>query len=85
MLGVHNVLCLRGDEIEVSDDDRARAVRDLDVVELIRLAGEVGEGDYFLLAACDPEAGATASHFARLAEKLVAGALVLETQPNFEP
>lgn len=85
MLGVHNVLCLRGDEIEVSDDDRARAVRDVDVVELIRLAGEVGEGDYFLLAACDPEAGATASHFARLADKLAAGALVLETQPVFEP
>lgn len=85
MLGVQNILCLRGDEIDVSDDDRARAVRDLDVVELIRLAGDVGEGDYFLLAACDPEAGSTSSQFARLAEKLAAGALVLETQPIFEP
>jgi methylenetetrahydrofolate reductase (NADPH) len=85
MLGVRNVLCLRGDEIDVSDDDRAGEVRDLDVVELIRLAGDVGEGGYFLLAASDPEAGATASQFARLADKLAAGALVLETQPIFEP
>ena len=85
MLGVRNVLCLRGDEIDVSDDDRAGEVRDLDVVDLIRLAGEVGEGGYFLLAACDPEAEATASQFARLADKLAAGALVLETQPIFEP
>lgn len=85
MLGVRNVLCLRGDEIDVSDDGRAGEVRDLDVVELIRLADEVGEGEYFLLAACDPEAGATASQFARLADKLAAGAVVLETQPIFEP
>jgi 5,10-methylenetetrahydrofolate reductase len=85
ILGVPNVLCLRGDEIGVSDDDRAREVRDLDVVELIRLVGEVGEGDYFVLAACDPEAGAAPSYFERLAKKLAAGALVLETQPIFEP
>src|SRR5918911_600749 len=40
LLGVGNVLCLRGDEIEVSDQPEARAVRDLDVVDLIGLAAE---------------------------------------------
>jgi methylenetetrahydrofolate reductase (NADPH) len=84
LLGVRNVLCLRGDEIEVSDEPEARAVRDLDVVDLIRLARRVGEGELHLLAACDPNAGASDDHFARLRQKLDAGASLLETQPVFD-
>ena len=33
LLGVRNVLCLRGDEMEVSDQPEARAVHDLDVTD----------------------------------------------------
>ena len=80
VLGVRNVLCLRGDEIEVSDQHEALAARDLDVVDLIGLAA----GDYCVLAAVDPSVGATDEHIDRLREEGFAGALLLETQPVFE-
>jgi methylenetetrahydrofolate reductase (NADPH) len=78
LLGVANVLCLRGDEIETSDDPEAHAVRDLDVLDLIRLARE----DYHVIAACDPNAGD--AQFDRLRAKLDAGAAMLESQPVFD-
>jgi methylenetetrahydrofolate reductase (NADPH) len=84
LLGVRNFLCLRGDEIEISDQPAARAVRDLDVIDLLRLAHKVAGADACLLAACDPNAGDDARLFARLAEKVRAGASLLETQPVFE-
>jgi 5,10-methylenetetrahydrofolate reductase len=84
LLGVRNVLCLRGDELELSDEPEARAVHDVDVVDLIRLASRVGEGELYVLAACDPNAGASDSHFARLRQKLAAGASLLESQPVFD-
>ncbi len=84
LLGVRNLLCLRGDEIEISDQPAARAVRDLDVVDLLQLAAEVAGADACLLAACDPNAGDDDRLFARLAEKVRAGASLLETQPVFE-
>jgi 5,10-methylenetetrahydrofolate reductase len=80
LLGVRNVLCLRGDEIEVSDQPEARAVRDLDVVDLIGLAAE----EFCVLAAGDPAVGASDEHVARLRAKIAAGARLLETQPVFE-
>ncbi len=83
LLGVPNVLCLRGDEIEVTNEPAAHGVRDTDVVELIRVASR-SSGRFTVLAACDPNAGASESHFARLAEKVAAGARVLETQPIFD-
>jgi 5,10-methylenetetrahydrofolate reductase len=81
LLGVRNVLCLRGDEIEVSDQPDARAVRDLDVVDLIGRAAE----DFCVLAACDPAVEMNDEHAARLRTKIAAGAQLLETQPVFEP
>jgi methylenetetrahydrofolate reductase (NADPH) len=84
LLGVRNVLCLRGDEVELSDEPDARAVHHLDVVDLIGLASRGGEGELYLLAGCDPNAGASDSHFARLRQKLDAGASVLESQPVFD-
>jgi methylenetetrahydrofolate reductase (NADPH) len=81
LLGVHSVLCLRGDEIGVSDQPDARAVHDLDVVDLVRLASR--DEAFFVLAACDPAAPITEAHLQRLQAKLNAGAAVLETQPVF--
>ena len=81
LLGVRNVLCLRGDEIEVSDQAEARAVRDLDVVDLIGAAAE----DFCVLAACDPAVEMRDDYAARLRSKIAAGAQLLETQPVFDP
>ena len=80
LLGVRNMLCLRGDEIEVSDQPEARAVHDLDVTDLIRTAA----GHFCVLAAADPAAGMSEELAARLREKVAAGAQVLETQPVFD-
>jgi methylenetetrahydrofolate reductase (NADPH) len=81
LLGVHNVLCLRGDDIGVSDQVDSLAVHDLDVVDLVRLASR--DGAFFVLAACDPAAPITDAHAGRLHAKLDAGAALLETQPVF--
>src|SRR5918911_2231730 len=82
LLGVRNVLCLRGDDIGVSDQVDALPVHDLDVVDLVRLAS--GDGAFFVLAACDPAAPITEGQIKRLREKLHAGAALLETQPVFD-
>lgn len=67
LLGVRNLLCLPGDEIEISDERAAREVRDVDVVDLLRLAHEVAGAEACLLAACDPNAGDDAPpHVSRL-------------------
>lgn len=84
LLGVRNLLCLRGDEIALSDQPAARAIRDLDVVDLLGLAHQVTGAGACLLAACDPNAGDGARLFARLAEKVRAGASLLESQPVLE-
>lgn len=83
LLGVTDVLCLRGDELEISDERAVTDVRDLDVVELIRLANQPQLG-YVTLAACDPNASAGEDHFERLRQKVQAGARLLETQPVFD-
>ncbi len=80
LLDIRNVLCLRGDEIEVSDQPEARAVQDLDVVDLISVAAE----HFCVIAACDPQAGTGDAHLTRLRAKVAAGAQLLETQPVFE-
>jgi methylenetetrahydrofolate reductase (NADH) len=81
LLGVQNVLCLRGDDIGISDQVDALAVHDLDVVELVRLASR--DEAFFVLAACDPAVPITDGHAERLRAKLSAGAALLETQPVF--
>ncbi|MBN1529799.1 MAG: methylenetetrahydrofolate reductase [Thermoleophilaceae bacterium] len=80
LIGVRNVLCLRGDEIEVTDQPEARAVRDLDVVDLIESAA----GEFCVLAAADPAADLSHELVARLRTKIAAGARLLETQPVFD-
>ena len=42
LLGVQNVLCLRGDDIGISDQVDALAVHDLDVLDFVRLASREG-------------------------------------------
>jgi methylenetetrahydrofolate reductase (NADPH) len=94
-LGARNLLCLSGDPIAVGDDPAAHEVRDLDVLELVRLAtrlrterrlasGAVIEPAprYFVGVADSPLApGYDAG---RLEAKLDAGARFVQTQIAFD-
>jgi methylenetetrahydrofolate reductase (NADPH) len=94
-LGARNLLCLSGDPIAVGDDPAALEVRDLDVLELVRLAtrlrterrlasGAVIEPAprYFVGVADSPLApGYDAG---RLEAKLDAGARFVQTQIAFD-
>src|SRR5918911_5554964 len=64
LIGVRNVLCLRGDDIGISDQVDARAVHDLDVIDLVRLASR--DEAFFVLAACDPAAPINDAYIERL-------------------
>ncbi len=94
-LGARNLLCLSGDPIAVGDDPTAREVRDLDVLELVRLAsglrtehrlpsGAVIEPAprYFVGVADSPLAPGYDP--GRLEAKLDAGARFVQTQIAFD-
>jgi methylenetetrahydrofolate reductase (NADPH) len=94
-LGARNLLCLSGDPIVVGDDPGAAEVRDLDVLELVRLAtGLRGEHRLPSGARVDPSpayfVGVADSPLARgydpgrLEAKLDAGAGFVQTQIAFD-
>ncbi|MBN1607820.1 MAG: methylenetetrahydrofolate reductase [Polyangiaceae bacterium] len=96
-LGIHNVLCTSGTHHVLGPNHSARAVFDLDCVQLLRTYAELG-ADASVVGVSRVEGaggaclGATASPFAdpaelqmmRLAKKIDAGARFLVTQPVFD-
>ncbi len=95
-LGVHNLLCLTGDEVDLGGHPASADLLDFDAVGLLRAAnvmrtegrltdGEEIQGacDFFLGAAADPYSPEE-SEFARLDAKLRAGADFIQTQPVFD-
>jgi methylenetetrahydrofolate reductase (NADPH) len=94
-LGARNVLCLSGDPMSVGDDPTAVEVRDLDVLELIRMAAGL-RSEHRLLSGVEVEpapryfVGVADSPLAerydagRLEAKLDAGARFVQTQIVFE-
>ncbi|MBI3977814.1 MAG: methylenetetrahydrofolate reductase [Chloroflexi bacterium] len=95
--GIHNLLCLRGDPIEHGPEPEAKSVFDLDTVGLLRTATKLrdecrllgGErlpaGPPFFPGAAETPADPDLDNaMARLAAKVEAGALFVQTQLVFD-
>ncbi len=86
VLGVQNVLCVKGDPIEKGPDPEAKAVHDLSTLDLIRLfAEQKAEGHrFFVGAAVDVTSGPAEKAFRQARRRVEAGADFIQTQPVFE-
>lgn len=96
-LGVHNVLCITGDDVSVGDQPEAKRVFDFDSIQLLQTAKIMrDEGMYlsgrkltsrpklFLGAAANPFVPPFAWRPLRLAKKIAAGADFIQTQYCFD-
>lgn len=96
-LGVHNVLLLSGDHISFGDHKGAKAVFDLDSVQLIDTASRLCAGEdlagktlhgapsFFIGAAAAPQAEPFELTLFKLRKKIAAGARFFQTQAVFNP
>lgn len=94
--GIHNVLCLTGDAVRVGDHPGAKAVFDLDSVQLIRtvrlmeqgkdLGGNQLDGgvSFCVGASVTPEARPLEPQLAKFAKKVEAGAEFFQTQAVYD-
>lgn len=96
-LGVNNVLCLGGDPISYGNRPGAKAVADLDSIQLIRTVKGLrdekrfGNGEsmvgkeprMFIGAVANPFSEPADLELARLNQKVVAGADFIQTQPVY--
>ena len=96
-LGVHNILCLTGDDVSQGDHPQAKPVFDLDAVSLLRIAtdmrdkAEFASGrriasppNLFIGATANPFAPPFADRVANLEKKILAGAQFIQTQFCFD-
>jgi methylenetetrahydrofolate reductase (NADPH) len=96
-MGVHNVLCLTGDDVLAGDQPGAKRVFDFDSIQLLRTARTMRDKAVFLSGRKLTTApcfflGAAANPFAppydwrpqRLAKKIAAGAEFIQTQYCFD-
>ncbi len=96
-LGIVNVLALTGDHISFGDHSQAKAVFDLDSVQLLRAVAGLGEGKdltgnplhgvplFYAGAAAAPEAEPFQLTLFKLEKKVAAGARFFQTQAVFNP
>ena len=96
-MGVHNVLCITGDDVSAGDQPEAKRVFDFDSIQLLRTARTMRDEGVFLSGrklTTPPRLflGAAANPFAppydwrpmRLAKKIAAGADFIQTQYCFD-
>jgi methylenetetrahydrofolate reductase (NADPH) len=96
-MGVHNVLCLTGDDVSVGDQPEAKRVFDFDSIQLLRTAKIMRDQHMFLSGrklSTPPKLflGGAANPFVppydwrphRLAKKIAAGADFIQTQYCFD-
>jgi methylenetetrahydrofolate reductase (NADPH) len=96
-LGIDNVLCLTGDHIKLGDHTAAKAVFDVDSVQLLKMAKGLNEGRDMvgnpLTAATDLALGAVVNpgfepldlQLLKMEKKIEQGAEFFQTQAVFEP
>ena len=96
VLGIENVLCLTGDYPTLGDHPQAKAVFDLDSVQLLQaavklqkgqdMAGEKLEGSpkFFLGAVVNPGADPLGPQLIKMEKKIKAGAQFFQTQAVYE-
>lgn len=96
-LGIDNVLCLTGDHLKLGDHPTAKAVFDLDSVQLVRLAKGLNQGhdmvgnaltqatDLALGAVVNPNFQPLDLQLLKMEKKLVEGAQFFQTQAVYDP
>ena len=96
VLGVENVLCLTGDHPTLGDHKGAKAVYDLDSVQLLQVAKGLNEGhdmmgneldgkpDFCLGAVVTPGANPVEMQIMKLEKKVEAGAEFVQTQAVYD-
>jgi len=96
ILGIKNTLALTGDEMELSDDLKAKPVFDLDSIGLLKAARKLEKGydladnplrgspKFCIGAVLDPGAEPIEPEIERMQQKIKAGAEFFQTQPIFD-
>ena len=96
-LGIENVLCLTGDHPVLGDHPEAKAVYDLDSVQLLKAASTLNQGhdmsghelesspNFFLGAVVTPGAEPLEPQIIKMKKKIEAGAAFFQTQAIYEP
>lgn len=96
ILGMKNILALTGDEMELSDDLKAKPVFDLDSIGLLKAARKLEKGydlgdnplrespKFCIGAVLDPGAEPIETEIERMQQKVKAGAEFFQTQPIFD-
>ncbi len=94
--GVHNVLCLTGDSVDVGDTKEAKPVFDLDSVQLLRMIRTMESGTdmagnnlkgapkFCIGASVHPEADFIEPQLVKFDKKVAAGAQFFQTQGLFD-
>lgn len=96
-LGLRNLLCVSGDHVVLGDQREAKPVFDLDSVQLLQLAAQLGAGKdgagselagppqgLVLGAAANPNGEPLEPHLLKLKKKIAAGARFIQTQAVFD-
>ena len=96
ILGIRNVLCLTGDSISVGDHKGAKAVFDLESVQLLKLVDTMNNGkdmagndlkgatDLFTGAVVTPEANPVEPQLIKFSKKVRVGAKFFQTQAIYD-
>jgi len=97
VLGIQNVLCLSGDHPSLGDHIDAKAVFDLDSVQLLKAVALLKDGkdmadhelegkpDFFSGAVVNPGTDALEPQLIKMEKKIEAGAKFFQTQAIYEP
>lgn len=95
-LGIENVLCLTGDHVSLGDHPHAKAVYDLDSVQLLKIASGLNHGkdssgneldgstDFCLGAVVSPCTEPVEMQVIKLEKKIEAGACFIQTQAVYD-